>query len=105
MSLGDLISQKAIERNPYDIKRSLRSAVLGFAAIGLNLYGWYYKVLPFLFSRVFPQVMASSPALSTVIVDQAVFAPLPDSGGPRLVLPAGSRLISSVTSRSLAATS
>jgi hypothetical protein len=75
VATGDLIAQKAIEKNRYSFRRGFRAFVLGFSVIGFNLYAWYYKVLPFLFQRVLPVGASQYPALATTVLDQLIFAP------------------------------
>lgn len=53
----------------------MRSFVLGFSFIGMNLYMWYYKLLPWLFSNALPAWAVAYPNLTTIILDQLVFAP------------------------------
>lgn len=76
VTLGDLISQKLIEKQAFDVKRSVRATIIGATTISLSLYAWYYKFLPYLFAQ-FPasSLLNRYSALSITVLDQALFAP------------------------------
>ena len=50
-SFSALFDENASKKSQFDVPRSIRAGFIGLTAISLNLYGWYSKLLPFIFQR------------------------------------------------------
>ena len=58
------------------MKRSARATVIGATTISLSLYAWYYKFIPYFFSRFSAtSIVNRYNAMAITVLDQTIFAP------------------------------
>ena len=73
--IGDLIAQKIIEKHKIDFVRAARGFLIGGTVVGFSLYGWYHKMLPFIFRQFLSKSFSAYPTMTTLALDQIIFAP------------------------------
>ena len=73
---GDVLAQSLFNKGmPYDWKRSMRTATLGFFVTGPSLYAWFNLVLPRIVGLpILASLSNTQRAVVGTIIDQSVFA-------------------------------